>query len=125
MTENSVPEIMNNKIIHGLDHEIDCTCEDCFREFLPLVHESAYSTNKIELRARKITELAEQLGGFTRYVESFIETLPQYECDCTCQDEDFVNGENPVLRFGKWEEIPEINETRIRNVCCRCGGNLE
>ena len=98
---------MSGIIKNGLLHDIDCHCSACWKEFMPLDHEQ---TNNIELRAKKVVELGEQIGGFISYVQSFLETLPNYNQICNCFEDD-------VLRFGE-----EYKDGQNRIICCRCGG---
>lgn len=98
---------MSGIIKNGLLHDIDCQCDACWKEFIPLDHDR---DNIVELRAKKVVELAEQIGGFINYVQSFLESLPNYNQICDCSEAE-------ILRFGE-----EYKDGQHRIVCCRCGG---
>ena len=98
---------MSGIIQNGLKHDIDCTCQTCWKEFMPLDHDQ---NDTVELRTKKVVELAEQLGGFISYVQSFLETLPNYNQICDCS-------ETKGLNFDE-----QYKDGQHRIVCCRCGG---
>ena len=98
---------MSGIIKNGLNHDIDCHCKTCWKEFMPLDHDR---DNIEELRAKKVVELAEQLGGFINYVQSFLEPLSNYNQICDCS-------ETQILRFDE-----QYRDGRFRTICCRCGG---
>lgn len=95
-----------------LEHEIDCTCQECFDEFLSgRTYLKDPKALKEELRANKLLELAEQEGGLKQYITSLLESLPNYNkiCDCT----------RKRLAYDE-----DLGDNKHRDVCLRCGGIL-
>ena len=94
----------------GLDHDVDCNCEKCIKEFLHYkVDRRDEILIKKELRAYKLLELAEQEGGLKQYITGLLEVLPNYNKICNC-----------IMKKLSYDE--DLGDRKHRDVCLRCGG---
>jgi hypothetical protein len=95
----------------GHEKDLTCQCSKCCDEFLGIKSSDLKNSNQLlEMRARKLLELAEQEGGLKEFINDTLEGLPNYNKICRCDES---------VKYDM-----DLGDNKHRDVCLRCAGRI-